>query len=119
MFQQKFIPSLAFNKNNYAAGSNKSNKASQVFGVINYKNIGILRNLINLEGKILSQRITPLQSKKQRQTAKAIKRSRVLGLLPFVHKSAPSQRKLRKRNIRYKSRNFIRTSAARRNTRRA
>lgn len=87
----------------------------QVFGVINYKNIGILRNLINLEGKILSQRITRLPSKKQRQTARAIKCSRVLGLLPFVHKTAPFQRKLRIKNIRNKSRNLMRT---RRNTRR-
>ena len=113
MFQQKFTSSSVFNKKNYYG--NNINKTKQVLGVINYKNIGILRNLINLEGKILSQRITRLQSKKQRQTAKAIKCSRVLGLLPFVHKAAPSQRKLRKRNIRYKSRNFIRT---RRNTRR-
>ena len=126
MFQQKAPSSSAFNKKNYYgdrnarfAPSTSISKVKQVFGVINYKNIGILRNLINLEGKILSQRITRLQSKKQRQTAKAIKSSRVLGLLPFVHKTAPSQRKLRKRNIRYKSRNFIRTrDAQRRNTRR-
>ena len=110
MFQQKFRASSAFNKKNY-----HGNKISKTIGLINYKNIGILRNLINLEGKILSQRITRLQSKKQRLTAKAIKCSRVLGLLPFVHKTAPSQRKLRKRNIRYKSRNFTRT---RRTTRR-
>ena len=113
MFQQKVTGSSTFNKKNYY--SNKISKTKQVFGVINYKNIGILRNLINLEGKILSQRITRLQSKKQRQTAKAIKCSRVLGLLPFVHKTAPSQKKLRKKNIRYKSKNFVRT---RRNTRR-
>ena len=113
MFQQKFTNSLPFNRKGYSG--NKNSKTNQLFGIINYKNIGILRNLINLEGKILSRRITRLQNKKQKQTAKAIKSSRVLGLLPFVHKAAPSQRKLRKRNIRYKSRNIIRS---RRNTRR-
>ena len=95
---------------NFTQSNNK-----QIFGTINYKNIGILRNLINLEGKILSQRITRLASKKQRQTAKAIKCSRVLGLLPFVHKTPPFKRKLRVRNFRNRSRNSMR---ARRNTRR-
>lgn len=95
--------------------NSKTNYPKKVFGNINYKNIGILRNLINLEGKILSKRVTHLSSKKQRQTAKAIKCSRVLGLLPFVHKTAPFQRKLRIKNLRNKSKNFMRL---RRNTRR-
>lgn len=111
--------SQAMPKTSLSRGSSNDiniNKNKQVLGVINYKNIGILRNLINLEGKILSHRITALQNKKQKQTAKSIKRSRILGLLPFVHKAAPSQRKLRKKVIRYKPRSFARS---RRNTRRS
>lgn len=51
---------------------------------INYKNIFLLRKYISIEGKILPRRLTNLNSKKQRDLAKAIKSARIMGFLPFV-----------------------------------
>ena len=70
-------------------------------GTIDYKNVVLLRKLINIEGKILPRRISNLTGKQQRYTARAIKSSRVMGLLPFIHKNRSSveQKKLKKRVV--------------------
>lgn len=52
---------------------------------IDYKNIGLLRRFISEQGKILSRRVTRLTSKQQRNITKAIKRARILALLPFIN----------------------------------
>lgn len=52
--------------------------------IINYKNIFLLRKYISIEGKILPNRLTGLSSRNQRYLKKAIKRSRIMGFLPFV-----------------------------------
>lgn len=52
--------------------------------IINYKNIFLLRKYISIEGKILPNRLTGLSSRNQRHLKKAIKRSRIMGFLPFV-----------------------------------
>nr|YP_009258683.1 ribosomal protein S18 [Coleochaete scutata]ANI25713.1 ribosomal protein S18 [Coleochaete scutata] len=52
---------------------------------IDYKNIGLLRRFISEQGKILSRRVTRLTSKQQRNITRAIKRARVLALLPFIN----------------------------------
>lgn len=52
---------------------------------IDYKNIGLLRRFISEQGKILSRRVTRLTSKQQRNMTRAIKRARVLALLPFIN----------------------------------
>ena len=54
--------------------------------VIDYKNVGILDRLITDRGKILPRRITGTCSKHQRALSLAIKRARILALLPFVVK---------------------------------
>lgn len=51
-----------------------------------YKDIDLLRKFITEQGKILSRRSTGLTTKQQRQMTKSIKRARILGLLPFLHK---------------------------------
>nr|YP_010139963.1 ribosomal protein S18 [Rhodobryum laxelimbatum]QQK56262.1 ribosomal protein S18 [Rhodobryum laxelimbatum] len=51
--------------------------------IINYKNINLLRRFISEQGKILSRRMNRLTSKQQRLMTIAIKRARVLALLPF------------------------------------
>ena len=51
---------------------------------IDYKDLDTLRNYITETGKIVPSRITAVSSKKQRELAKAIKRARNIGLLPFV-----------------------------------
>lgn len=50
--------------------------------VIDYKNIALLRKYTSSYAKIVSQRRTGLCSKHQRQMAKAVKRARILALLP-------------------------------------
>jgi small subunit ribosomal protein S18 len=52
--------------------------------VIDYKSVEILERFITERGKILPRRITGTCSKHQRSVALAIKRARILSLLPFV-----------------------------------
>ena len=51
---------------------------------IDYKDIDLLKLFITEQGKILPRRATGVSVQQQRQIAKAIKRARVLSLLPFV-----------------------------------
>lgn len=51
--------------------------------IVDYKNINLLRRFISEQGKILSRRMNRLTSKQQRLMTIAIKRARVLALLPF------------------------------------
>jgi small subunit ribosomal protein S18 len=51
---------------------------------IDYKDTQKLSRFISDKGKILPRRITGLCAKHQRQVAVAIKRARVMALLPFV-----------------------------------
>lgn len=50
---------------------------------IDYKNLSLLRGFITERGKILSGRITGTCAKHQRGLCVAIKRARMLSLLPF------------------------------------
>ena len=51
---------------------------------IDYKDIKLLQRYISERGKIVPSRITAVSAKKQRELAQAVKRSRFLGLLPYV-----------------------------------
>jgi small subunit ribosomal protein S18 len=51
---------------------------------IDYKDIRLLQRYISERGKIVPSRITAVSQKKQRELARAIKRSRYLGLIPYV-----------------------------------
>lgn len=53
---------------------------------INYRDADALRRFTTERGKILPRRITGTCAKHQRELARAIKRARVLALLPFVAK---------------------------------
>lgn len=52
---------------------------------IDYKDIDTLKRFINDQGKILPRRVTGTSTKFQRQLARAVKRARHLGLIPFVN----------------------------------
>lgn len=54
--------------------------------VVDYKNIDSLERFITERGKILPRRITGTCSKHQRSVALAIKRARIIALLPFIVK---------------------------------
>jgi len=49
--------------------------------IIDYKNIGLLKNYITDNGKILSSKITSVSFNKQRKLTKEIKKAKILGLI--------------------------------------
>lgn len=51
---------------------------------IDYKDVDLLKKFISERGKILPRRVTGTCAKHQRKLTTAIKRARVMGLLPFV-----------------------------------
>ncbi|MBL8791132.1 30S ribosomal protein S18 [Aestuariivirga sp.] len=51
---------------------------------IDYKDVRLLQRYISERGKIVPARISAVSTKKQRELARAIKRARFLGLLPYV-----------------------------------
>src|SRR5256885_813750 len=51
---------------------------------IDYKDVKLLQRYVSERGKIVPSRITAVSAKKQRELARAIKRARFLGLLPYV-----------------------------------
>jgi small subunit ribosomal protein S18 len=51
---------------------------------IDYKDVRLLQRYISERGKIIPARISAVCTKKQRELARAIKRARFLGLLPYV-----------------------------------
>jgi small subunit ribosomal protein S18 len=53
---------------------------------IDYKDVRLLQRFISERGKIVPSRITAVSTHKQRELARAIKRARYLGLLPYMVK---------------------------------
>jgi len=51
---------------------------------IDYKNIALLQRFVTERGKIRSRRVTGLSRRDQSKMARAVKRARELGLLPYV-----------------------------------
>ena len=51
---------------------------------IDFKDTKLLQRFLSERGKIVPSRITSVSAKKQRELARAIKRSRFIGLLPYV-----------------------------------
>lgn len=51
---------------------------------IDYKDVELLKKFISERGKILPRRVTGTCAKHQRKLTIAIKRARIMGLLPFV-----------------------------------
>ncbi|MGQ9615134.1 MAG: 30S ribosomal protein S18 [Spirochaetota bacterium] len=54
--------------------------------VVDYKDVDFLRKFITDRGKILPRRMTGTCAKHQRVLSRAIKRARIVALLPFVKK---------------------------------
>jgi small subunit ribosomal protein S18 len=51
---------------------------------IDYKDIKLLQRFVSERGKIVPRRITAVTAKEQRELARAVKRARLLALLPFL-----------------------------------
>jgi small subunit ribosomal protein S18 len=52
---------------------------------IDYKDVDLLRKFITERGKILPRRISGLTAKQQRDLTIAVKRARIVALLPFIN----------------------------------
>ena len=53
---------------------------------IDYKDVRLLQRFVSERGKIVPSRITAVSTPRQRELARAIKRARYLGLLPYMVK---------------------------------
>ncbi len=51
---------------------------------IDYKDVEILKKFLNPHGRMLAKKRTGITAKNQRKLSEAIKRSRYMGLLPYV-----------------------------------
>ncbi|AGX07010.1 MULTISPECIES: 30S ribosomal protein S18 [Bacillaceae] len=51
---------------------------------IDYKDVDLLKKFISERGKILPRRVTGTNAKYQRKLTVAIKRARIMALLPYV-----------------------------------
>ncbi len=75
---------MLFNKTvEVTHGKNKCPLSGKDAPVLDYKNIELLKTYITLGGRIIPSRITGVSRKRQRRLAQAIKRARILALLPF------------------------------------
>jgi small subunit ribosomal protein S18 len=52
---------------------------------IDWKDVKLLQRFVSERGKIVPSRITAVSAKKQRELARAIKRARFMGLLPYLN----------------------------------
>tara|TARA_Y100000782_G_C9948576_1_gene166625 strand:+ start:130 stop:357 length:228 start_codon:yes stop_codon:yes gene_type:complete len=52
---------------------------------IDYKDVKLLRRFVNDQGKIMPRRVTGSSAKMHRKVVRAIKRSRMIALMPFVN----------------------------------
>jgi small subunit ribosomal protein S18 len=51
---------------------------------VDYKDVDLLKRFISERGKILPRRVTGTSAKNQRKVTLAIKRARIMALVPFV-----------------------------------
>jgi small subunit ribosomal protein S18 len=51
---------------------------------IDYKDVAILKQFLDPNARMMSKRKTKLSAKNQKALANAVKRARIMGLLPFV-----------------------------------
>ena len=80
---------MAYNKAEKTDSSMKRRKKVCVFcgennGVIDYKNVAMLKKYVSERGKILPRRITGTCAKHQRAMTVAIKRARHIALMPYT-----------------------------------
>lgn len=59
---------------------------SQNLKAIDYKDADMLKRFISSQAKIIDPRYTSVCAKHQRRLSQAIKRARIMGLLPFVRR---------------------------------
>ncbi|MDO8469876.1 MAG: 30S ribosomal protein S18 [bacterium] len=53
---------------------------------IDYRDVEVLRRFVSGQAKIIDPRHTGICARHQRRVARAIKRARIMGLLPFIRR---------------------------------
>lgn len=71
-------------KRGFARKKKKCRFCSDKVTDIDYKDVALLRKMVTEKGKILPSRITGLCTRHQKRLARAIKRARIIALIPFV-----------------------------------
>ncbi len=51
---------------------------------VDYKDVAVLKQFLDASGRIMSKKKTKLSAKNQKKVALAVKRARLMALLPFV-----------------------------------
>lgn len=62
----------------------KTQLEEKIEQIVDYKDVRALSRYVSERGKIIPSRVSNIPIKKQREFAKAIKRARILALMPFV-----------------------------------
>ncbi|BAQ54419.1 30S ribosomal protein S18 [Mycoplasmopsis arginini] len=75
---------------------------------VDYKNEELLSKLVNLQGRIISSRITGTCAKHQRAVALAIKRARLVAILPYI---GPVKREFVKKDAVKESKQVVENTA--------
>lgn len=55
---------------------------------VDYKDVQLLKHFVTESGKMLPRRITGVTARQQRRLAMAVKRARILGLLPYATRAS-------------------------------
>jgi small subunit ribosomal protein S18 len=61
----------------------KPNRINEEESGIDYKDLDLLKEYISETGKIIPSRITGVSAKQQRELCRAIKRARMVALMPY------------------------------------
>lgn len=51
---------------------------------VDYKDVAILKQFLDASGRIMSKKKTKLSAKNQKKVSLAVKRARLMALLPFI-----------------------------------
>ena len=66
-----------------AAGGRRKLLPDEIFQKVDYKNPQVLRSFVTDRGKMIPRRITGASARQQRVITRAVRRARMLALLPF------------------------------------
>lgn len=64
----------------------KNNSATNNLKNIDYKNTDMLKKFLDTHSRLLSRKKTGVSAHNQRKITRAVKRARIMGLLPFISK---------------------------------
>ena len=77
---------MSINQNDEKVLGNEQQREVRVEIAIDYKDVRYLSRFVSERGKIIPSRVNSQPLKRQREIARAIKRARILALMPFISK---------------------------------